>query len=125
MQANGQKRLAKMITTIDSPETILENTINTSAADDQLSERERKRILSAIEKVNISPKELIDYSFYLVDLIFRKERRLVTNWQREFVFLISDRQIPKTFLAQGGMVLFGAVNSKRTVEFDTSRFALH
>ena len=83
------------------PERVLELCINQSAADDILSQRERKQILRALQEVEISPKELIEYSFYFAEQVFREEQRFVTNWLRDFVVLANQADLPKPFLAKG------------------------
>lgn len=85
----------------NSPERALELCINQSAADNILSQKERKQILRALQRVGISPKELIDYSFYLAEEIFKKEHRLVTNWLKDFIVLANQAELPRTFLAKG------------------------
>ena len=101
------------VTETDPPEARLENVIDASAKDDNLSKRERKRIRQVLQDVVISPSELIDYSFYLADQTFQTERRRITNWQREFVLFASELNIPKAFLAQG--VWFSPGSSIRSV----------
>lgn len=86
---------------VNCPERILELCINQSAADDILSQKERKQILRALQKVEITPEELIEYSFYIAEQMFRDEQRLVTNWLREFVMLVKQADLPKPFLAKG------------------------
>lgn len=82
------------------PELALELCIKKSAEDDILSQKERKQILRALQDVKISPKELIEYSFYLAEQVFKEEQRLVTNWLREFVMLANQADLPKPFLAK-------------------------
>ena len=113
-----------LTTNVDPPELMLEMAINASAEDDNLSIRERNEILQMLQQVEISPNELIDYSFFLADQIFLNERRRISNWQREFVLFAGEwnvRNVPKPFLSQG--VWFSPGPSIRAVLIESIRDA--
>lgn len=109
------------MTASSSPEQVLETAINESAIDDILSKRERKHILKAIQAVDIAADELIDYSFYFADQLFRQEQRRVYNWLRDFVLFARHADLPASFLAKG--VWFSPGSSIRTVLLDSIRSA--
>ena len=105
----------------NSPELALETAINDSAVDDILSQRERKQIMRALQTVNITPEELIEYSFHFADQLFLQEQRRVSNWLREFVLFARHAELPMPFLAKG--VWFSPGSSIRNVLLDAIRGA--
>jgi len=109
------------MTASTSPEQVLELAINESARDDILSQRERKQILKALQAVDIAAEELIDYSFYFADQLFRQEQRRVSNWLKDFVLFARHAGLPAPFLAKG--VWFSPGSSIRTVLLNSIRSA--
>ncbi len=103
-----------------SPELLLEMCIIKSAADNMLSAQERKRILRALQHVDINSQDLIGYGFYLVESQFPNDKKPMA-WLREFVSLASQADLPKPFLAKG--VWFSPGTEIRNVLLEAIRTA--